>query len=1100
MNYADELFADLRQVLTSDGEMPRRYRLLWRLLDRMLKERTGQDRVEYQGLVPRIYALCERYGVSHQPLCVLHSNVLRTNHGEYAPEEADFLYDAKALAQAVSAFYGCPLPEDIAGRLPAVWRTLPAADRPLSDRRLRFLVKDWDAQVIRGYDVDDPTQSLLRVAHTPEWQLCGQLYPLATLNLLDVATDPEGILHPRLFILEPDFLVDITSICQCVKESGPSPYFHLLAKFMPREDSLALQLGNVANQFLDDTLNTSAPFLESMQRSFRDYPLQFCTLAGVDDNFFGRCRAQYANIRTAVAHHFHEAGIRAGLDEVQLEPSFVCDALGLQGRMDLLTADLTKIVELKSGKQDEFHATFRLEHAMQMALYKEILHYGLGRARQEVKTLLLYSRYPVLHDIRLGTNHIAQALCLRNGIVFIERQLRTNAEAFLAALDEEAFNPTHCQSKLYTGYVRPRIEAFLQTIRSASPLERDYFCTMTAFVAREQMLAKVGDDRADSDRGFAQAWLCDTDNKRLHGNIITDLRLTPRRDAQGRLTHVVATLPADDTSQPNFREGDSVILYERNTEADLMTNRQSLRCQVEELHADRLLLRFSHPQRGNSGLRFDRLFAIEPAHSDALFASLYRGLYALLTCEPRRRALVLGMRKPERNTSAEPRQPIEDKDVEEIVRAMLRSEDYYLLVGPPGSGKTNIALRHMVSELLRQDEQDNLLLMAYTNRAVDEICQMLEQLFTEQAPVAYVRLGQELSCAPSLRHRLLRNVIAPCRNRRETLDRLRPVRIFCATVASLCGLPELFRLRHFRTAILDEASQVLEPQLLPLLTATGPDRRPAIDRLVLIGDHKQLPAVVVQHSEQSRVTSQRLLDIGLRNCRDSFFERLHRLAPPELVGMLTRQGRMHTDISQWASHTYYGDRLTVVPLPHQTGTLGWTEFDRTDPSQTLLATRRMGAIDVRLAQPEANNKVNAAEAAEVARLIAALHALHVRNGRPWTPSASVGVIVPFRGQIAAVRRALLALSVPQAEDITIDTVERYQGSQREVILFTTVVSRHYQLKILSEPVESDGMLIDRKLNVAVTRARRQFVLVGNLALLRHAPDYERLIRYIESLA
>ena len=1070
--FAREFYDEIRSLLDM-SDIPHVYRRMWRILDRMLKERTQHDEVEYFGLVPRIFALCRRYEAPQQPISILHSNIIKTVKGLYHPEPSDLVFDVKALATAIESFYNVSVPTDIAQHLPTHWRAWASSVR-FSDTRICLIVNSWDEHYVYGYDTEDDTQSLLQVECGEEWKLQPQLYALATLNLLDVSTDDYGILHPRLIVLEPDYLIDITSICQCLKGDMASPMFYLMEKFMPREESLAIQLGNVSNQFLDDAIYGTGgkdSFLTSMQKSFKDYPLRYCTLEGIDEKFFDECRWQHDNIQHTVSHLFPQLGIDVEHVGVQLEPSFICDALGIQGRMDLLSTDLSKIVELKSGKQDDFHHTFRMEHALQMALYKEVLHYSLGRSRRDVSTFLLYSHYPQIHDIRLGHDHIVRAMVLRNGIVNIDRQLRTNAHDFLRNITEADFAPPSQPSKLYLNYIRPQILSFLNTLNEAASLEFDYFATMLSFVQREQSLAKIGDDRPDSDRGFAQAWLCDAENKRIHGYIVSDLRLHPIAGENGLYTHLRADLSSNNDAENAdigaFREGDSVILYERNNESDLMTNRQSIRCYVEELHPHYILLRFAYPQRVTSFLHEDSLYAIEPAHSDAMFNTLYRGLYALLTCSRHRRDFILGLRKPS-------------------------VDDCYLLVGPPGSGKTNIALRRMVDDILSKDESQSILLMAYTNRAVDEICQMLDTM--PSAP-QYLRIGQELSCSPEFRPHLIRNVIAQCRNRRDILQCLAPVRIFCGTVASLSGMPELFQLRHFPTAILDEASQVLEPQLLPLLCATRKNGRMAIDKIVMIGDHKQLPAVVVQDTSRSAVSSELLRSVGLLNCRDSLFERLHRNAPEECCGMLTVQGRMHETISHFVAHRYYGDRLGIVPLPHQTESNCWTLYDSSDQLQTFIATHRMGALMV---EPDANtsmNKQSTNEANEVAMIVLQIQRISKLNNQPWNPSRQVGIIVPFRAQIAVIRNALKKFFIPMYEDITIDTVERYQGSQRDIIIFSTVVCQPYQLQILSTPIDSEGQFIDRKLNVAITRARKQFFLVGNLPLLRQSPDYRALIEY-----
>ena len=76
----------------------------------------------------------------------------------------------------------------------------------------------------------------------------------------------------------------------------------------------------------------------------------------------------------------------------------------------------------------------------------------------------------------------------------------------------------------------------------------------------------------------------------------------------------------------------------------------------------------------------------------------------------------------------------------------------------------------------------------------------------------------------------------------------------------------------------------------------------------------------------------------------------------------------------------------------------------------------------------------------------------------------------------------------------IDTVERYQGSQKDIIIYGTTITRPYELEILSNLVEVEGKTIDRKLNVAVTRARKQLFIVGNRPLLSRNPLYSQLIK------
>ena len=159
------------------------------------------------------------------------------------------------------------------------------------------------------------------------------------------------------------------------------------------------------------------------------------------------------------------------------------------------------------------------------------------------------------------------------------------------------------------------------------------------------------------------------------------------------------------------------------------------------------------------------------------------------------------------------------------------------------------ALRRMVEKFYAQPDTQ-ILLLAYTNRAVDEICSSLNSI----APsIDYIRIGSELSCDERYREHLVENVLASYHKRLDVRQRLSACRVYVGTVASLSSKTEIFKLKRFDVAIVDEATQILEPQLLWLLSAKSPDGQDAVGKFVLIGDHKQLPAVVLQRKEQSEV-------------------------------------------------------------------------------------------------------------------------------------------------------------------------------------------------------------------------------------------------------
>ena len=142
-------------------------------------------------------------------------------------------------------------------------------------------------------------------------------------------------------------------------------------------------------------------------------------------------------------------------------------------------------------------------------------------------------------------------------------------------------------------------------------------------------------------------------------------------------------------------------------------------------------------------------------------------------------------------------------------------------------------------------------------------------------------------------------------------------------------------------------------------------------------------------------------------------------------------------------------------------------------------------------QAGVSEKVNTEEARIVAQLLKTIHTL---SGTSFDPSKTVGVIVPYRNQIAMIRQEINRLDIPSLIPISIDTVERYQGSQRDIIIYSFTVQNRYQLDFLtSNCFVEDGKVIDRKLNVALTRARKQLIITGNEAILRQNTLFKDLI-------
>ena len=206
---------------------------------------------------------------------------------------------------------------------------------------------------------------------------------------------------------------------------------------------------------------------------------------------------------------------------------------------------------------------------------------------------------------------------------------------------------------------------------------------------------------------------------------------------------------------------------------------------------------------------------------------------------------------------------------------------------------------------------------------------------------------------------------------------------------------------------------------------------------------------------------------------------------------------MHPDIATFPNTYFYvREQLECVPLAHQTELNLPYNKPSEDKIDDFLKAHRMIFIPSKLCrQPNISEKVNTEEARIVANLV---RRIYRQMGETFDAQKSIGIIVPYRNQIAMIRKELEQLQLPAINNISIDTVERYQGSQRDVIIYSFTIQNRFQLEFLTaNTFIEDGNPIDRKLNVAITRARQQLILTGNEATLRQNFLFGKLIDYID---
>ena len=436
-------------------------------------------------------------------------------------------------------------------------------------------------------------------------------------------------------------------------------------------------------------------------------------------------------------------------------------------------------------------------------------------------------------------------------------------------------------------------------------------------------------------------------------------------------------------------------------------------------------------------------------------------------------------------------------DQQTAVALAMSAEDVMLVHGPPGTGKTTV-----VVEIIRQAiaRGEKVLACAPSNLAVDNL---LERLVVagEQA----VRLGHPARVLESLRahtldhhvdehpdvrlaHRLAKEALALFRKasrytrakpepgargqmRQDARQLLADARrleaqaaeqvldraaVVCATTTGLDR--DLLGQRRFDLVVIDEACQSTEPgSWIPLAWA---------ERLVLAGDHQQLPPTILSSAAAAE-------GFGI-----SLFERMAGLLGGAATRLLTTQYRMHEAIMGFSSVEFYGGQLVADEtargrmLP---GLPGLRDEAAAEAPLEFVDTAGAG-YDEQL-EPDGESRRNPLEARLVRQRIDRLLALGVQP-------ADIAVITPYAAQARLLREMV------DAEGLEIDTVDGFQGREKEVIIISLV---------RSNPAGEVGFLADvRRMNVALTRARRKLIVVGDSATLASHPFYARWLEYIES--
>jgi ATP-dependent RNA/DNA helicase IGHMBP2 len=435
------------------------------------------------------------------------------------------------------------------------------------------------------------------------------------------------------------------------------------------------------------------------------------------------------------------------------------------------------------------------------------------------------------------------------------------------------------------------------------------------------------------------------------------------------------------------------------------------------------------------------------------------------------------------------------------VNKILAAEDLAIVHGPPGTGKTTTLVQAILALLRRDDRQ--LLVTAPSNTAVDLLSEKLsdlglnvlrignparvsepQQALTLDSRIAehpgakeIKKLKRKAAEFRDMAHKYKRNFGPAEREQRKALfdearnlmkdvdriegniltDLLSQARVITATLVG--ANHPVIRNREFQTVVIDEAGQALEPaSWIPALRAR---------RLILAGDICQLPPTVKPASAAAGGLGATLLEKNT-------------LLHPEAVVLLGEQYRMHELIMGYPSRTFYQDRLKAHP-----SVAGHRLFEEDRPL-SFIDTAGCGYEENRNDAGLSNPEEAAFLLRHVAGLVSAIENHYSQGNFP-----NIAIISPYRQQVHLLNELLPhnpALH-RHAPNITVNTIDSFQGQERDIV---------YIGMTRSNPDSRIGFLSEiRRMNVAMTRARKKLVVIGDSATLAQTPFYAGFIEYAE---
>ena len=858
-----------------------------------------------------------------------------------------------------------------------------------------------------------------------------------------VILDKKGFL-----VLEPDILISpsqIRSAEKCIRG------YYINRRLSSKSRSYPLLKGSLVNNAFDvliDDKEKKKSDREIVETVLNEKLIDLSLCPDIPDS--NAVRNDLSNhLRNLKVWKTHQKFAES--KDISTESAFISRKYGLTGRTDILVdpGENSVTYELKTSKAPNSSSPWS-QDIYQVASYQLILESALDCKNSECYVIYsgangndLLKKSDVPYVVR------RDIINLRNKIVSIDYSLKSETKELRKSIPlagigntpyknlcEKCLHKKNCFSICKTLEEKSCSSCNVANLCSVGrekvePSDLEYYNKYFQFTELEREISRTN---------FARIFN-DIEAIRTEGKIIQNLNFVGIDDKR-------IHFKSDALIESEIKPGDIVLLY-----SDSITRDEIYKSTVSQIDRHDVIVQIKKhvPEKIFNTKKWN----IYTDTIETSFDAMNNGMYSILSENKKYlRDLIQGREKPKFNEffELELSSSLNDQQKKAINKA-VSAKDYFLIQGPPGTGKTH-TLANLIIEMIKKGQK--VLLSAFTHRAIDNVLlKLVEEGFHD-----FIRIGNHESVDKDLHEYLVQEKISAfdidsTGKIRELIESM-PL-VACSSISSVSNA--IIQHLTFDVSVVDEAGQLTEPGTVAIISQSN--------KFILVGDHKQLPPVIqnqaAKKSGLSKSLFERLIDMNLEN-RD------------DVLVTLEEQYRMNSNIMKYSSSNFYDFKLKAFEKIANQKLEFKQDISMSEYAEILNPDNNMVFVDFR---GNCVFKVNYEQAYKTIEIIREFINFKIKPEK-------IGVITPFRAQVAEIKRNLFSSGIPDFHKVTVDTVDRFQGSDREIIIFSSVISKDESL--------SDFFTDYRRINVSVTRAKKKFIMIGSKDILYKSKLFYELIK------